>query len=114
MVHDVVIPFRFDTAAIEEQIKNIGESEVAKVIREVTLNALCSVMPSKNRGYYHDMAPSSTSDIDWRRYVDERMYEWLNEHADEIIDEAALLLAAKAKSRKRWRDVLAELKDDCE
>lgn len=114
MVHDVVIPFRFDTSTIEEQIKNIGESEVAKVIREVTLNALCSVMPSKRRGYYRELTPASTSDIDWRRYVDERMYEWLNEHADEIIDEAALLLAAKAKSRRKWRDVLAELKDDCE
>lgn len=114
MIHDIVIPFRFDTSAIEEQIRSIGESEVAKVIREVTLNALCSVMPSKRRGYYRDLTSSSVDDIDWRSYIDSRMYEWLNEHADEIIDEAALLLAAKAKSRRKWRDVLAELKDDCE
>lgn len=110
MIHDVTIPFSFDTSPIERQIASIGESEVKGFIREVTLNGIYSVMPSKRTGYYHYLTPTKDSEVNWKAYVDERMQKWLDAHRQEIVDEAALLLAMRAGRTKRWREVLDELR----
>ena len=111
MIHDVTIPFSFDTTPIENQIANIGEQEVKSIIREVTLNGIYSAMPSKRRGYYGgSLTPTKDDDVNWKEYVDERMYNWLNENRQEIVDEAALLVAMRAGRTTQWRKVLEELK----
>ena len=110
MIHDVTIPFSFDTGPIEQQIANIGEQEVRSVIREVTLNGIYSAMPSKRNGYYHNNMPTNDGDVNWKVYVDERMYEWLEANKQEIVDEAALLVAMRAGRTTQWRKVLEELR----
>ena len=88
MIHDVTIPFSFDTTPIENQIANIGAQEVKSIIREVTLNGIYSALPSKRNGYYNSLTPTKDSDINWKSYVDDRMYKWLDAHRQEIVDEA--------------------------
>lgn len=107
MIHDVTIPFSFDTSPIEKQIANIGEQEVKSIIREVTLNGILSVMPSKRASYYQ---PHDDGEINWKAYVDDRMYKWLDAHRQEIVDEAALLVAMRGSRTTQWRKVLEELK----
>lgn len=111
MIHDVTIPFSFDTTPIERQIANIGEQEVKNIIREVTLNGIYSALPTKNFGYYgKPLTPTKDGEVNWKAYVDERMYEWLTMHKQEVIDEAALLIAMRAGRTAKWRKVLEELK----
>lgn len=107
MIHDVTIPFSFDTTPIENQIANIGEQEVKNIIREVTLNGIYSAMPSKRARY---LQPHNDGEVNWKAYVDERMYNWLTMHKQEVIDEAALLIAMRAGRTTQWRKVLEELK----
>lgn len=111
MIHDVTIPFSFDTSPIENQIAAIGQNEVLKVIENVTKQGMYSVLPKKNRYSYRDR-PKSDDEIDWSEVINDRLNEWLNSHSQEIIDEAAILLAKKASRKKAWREVLAELKDE--
>lgn len=113
MIHDVTIPFSFDTTPIEKQIANIGESEVKKLIHDVTLKGIYDALPSKmSYGYYSSNAPTKDNQIDWKRYLDERVDKWLDAHAQDIIDEAALLMAMRAGRKKAWREVLEELKEE--
>jgi len=112
VIHDVTIPFSFDTSPIERQIANIGEREVESIIREVTLNGIYSALPNKNDGYYRSNMPTRDSDINWKRYLDERMDKWLDRHKQEVIDEAALLMAMRGSRKKAWREVLDELRDE--
>ena len=107
MIHDVTIPFSFDTTPIENQIANIGAQEVKSIIREVTLNGIYSALPSKRANY---LQPHNDGDINWKSYVDDRMYKWLDAHRQEIVDEAALLVAMRAGRTTQWRKVLDELK----
>lgn len=110
MIHDVTIPFSFDTSPIEAQIANIGAQKVESIIREVTMNGIYSVMPSKRRNYYHANQPHNDSDVDWKAYVDERMDAWVDSHREEIVDEAALLMAMRVSRSTKWREILKELK----
>ena len=109
MIHDVTIPFSFDTSPIEEHIANIGEREVSKVIEATVLKGIVSVMPKRGTYGYYDK--SREDEIDWRRFVNDSFHFWLDTHKAEIVDEAALLLAMKASRKKAWREVLAELKE---
>lgn len=110
MIHDVTIPFSFDTSPIEAQVAQFGENEAKKVIREVTMRGICSVMPSKNKSYWNDGKAKDENDINWKSYVDERVGEWLERHKEEVIDEASLLLAMRGSRKKVWREVLEEYK----
>lgn len=107
MIHDVTIPFRFDTSPIEAQIANIGVSEVAKIVDKVVKEGIVEALP-------HDYGYSSrkNSGIDWRRYINSYMDKWMERHKDEVIDEAALLMAMRGSRKKAWREVLEELKEE--
>jgi hypothetical protein len=109
MIHDVTIPFRFDTSPIERQIESYGAELVGKAIADTVRQGIYSVMPKVN-GWYNDRTPTKDSEVNWRAYVDERMKAWLDENKQEVIDEAALLLAMRAGRKKAWREVLEELK----
>lgn len=105
MIHDVTIPFSFDTSPIESQIANIGESEVAKIVDKVVKEGIVEALP---HGYVY--SAHKRPDIDWRRYIDNYMDKWMERHKDEVIDEAALLMAMRGSRKKAWREVLEELK----
>lgn len=113
MIHDVTIPFSFDTSPIEAQIASIGEREVGKVIESVTKKGIYSTLPKKGGyGYYSNQKPMNDDEVDWRKFIEDRFAKWLDSHAQEIVDEAALLLATRAGRKKAWREVLAELKEE--
>lgn len=103
---EIVIPFAFDTAPMESFIKEQGLDEVKRVIREMTEDGVRETLPKKYIGY------SPTSNVDWKTYFDMNFNQWLNNHAEEIIDEAALLMAMRAGRNKKWRDVLEEFKSE--
>lgn len=112
MIHDVTIPFRFDTSPIEEQIARIGEAEVAKAIQSVIREGIYSGLPKVGRYNYYDKKPKSDEEVDWTKVVNDRVDKFLGSHSDEIIDEAALLLAMRASRKRSWRETLAELKGE--
>ena len=104
---EIVIPFTFDTAPMESFIQEQGLEEVKRVLQKIAEDGVREVLPKKYIGY----GPTAPS-IDWKNYFEVHFTQWLNDHADEIIDEAALLLAAKAGRKKAWREVLADIKED--
>lgn len=104
---EIVIPFAFDTAPIEKLLQEQGEAEVMRILSEKVDSAVIANLPQKDVGYGY----SSKKEPDWRGLLENRFREWLDEHAEEIVDEAALLLAAKCSRKKQWRDVLAEVKE---
>ena len=110
MIHDVTIPFSFDTSPIEEQIANVGAQEAQKLIENVVKNGLLSALPKK--GSYWAGNPKNEDEIDWKRLVNDRVDEFIESHKDEIVDEAAMLLAMRGSRKKAWREVLEELKED--
>jgi len=40
------------------------------------------------------------------------VHKWLDDHTEEIIDTTALLLAKKIGNKRRWRDVLEDVKKE--
>ena len=110
MIHDVTIPFCFDTSPIEKQIANIGEQEVKRLIHDVTLKGIYSVLP-KNNGWYRE-TPKNDDEVNWKQYLDAQLDKWFDKNRQAIIDEAALLMAMRAGRKKAWREVLEELKEE--
>jgi len=107
MIHNVTIPFSFDTSPIEQQIANIGEQEVLRIIREITMKGIYSVLPKKNE-WYRGSTPKSDDEVDWNSYIKNHLYSWIEDNSQKIVDEAALLLAMRAGRSKKWREVLEE------
>ena len=105
---EIVIPFAFDTAPIEKVIQNQGEQEVRRIIEDMVREGI----KSNGYAYMSGNDPKLSVEIDWRKFVEDRFTRWLDEHTQEIIDEAALLMAAKGSRKKAWREVLAEVKAD--
>lgn len=105
---EIVIPFAFDTAPMEEFLKEQGLDEVKNVIKDTVKDGLRNILPKKYSYGYGSSEPS----VDWKRYLDDTFRSWLDDHSQEVIDEAALLLAARVGRKKAWRDLLAEIKED--
>lgn len=103
MIHDVTIPFRFDTSPIEAQVAAIGLDEVTKLIDKVVKEGLREALPTAY-GY----SSRNKSGVDWHRYVDNYMDKWMERHKEEVIDEAALLMAMRGSRKLKWREVLDE------
>lgn len=103
---EIVIPFAFDTDPIEQRLQDVGVEEVNRRIDELISSHVLEVLP-KTDVTWHE--PAKT---DWKRYVDLRMDAFFEAHEEEIVDEAATLLAMRVSRRKPWRDVLAEYKEE--
>ena len=110
---EIVIPFAFDTAPLEKLLQEQGEAEVMRVIEKLVLDGVKAALPQTTQSYYNGFQMQKKEpEIDWRKFMDNRFSRYLDEHHQEIIDEAALLLAAKAGRKKAWREVLAEIKEE--
>lgn len=105
---EIVIPFAFDTAPIEKLLQEQGEKEVMRILAEKVDAAVIANLPTKPDGYGYNAKQVP----DWRGFLENRFNRWLDAHQQEIIDEAALLMAARAGRKKAWRDVMAEIKTD--
>lgn len=110
---EIVIPFAFDTAPIEKLLQEQGETEVMRIIEKLVMDGISAALPNKSQGYYRGYQQQNKEpEIDWRFFLENRFASWLDYHQQEIIDEAALLMAAKGSRKKAWREVLAEVKAD--
>lgn len=105
---EIVIPFAFDTAPIEKLLQEQGEKEVMRILAEKVDAAVIANLPTKPDGYGYNAKQVP----DWRGFLENRFNRWLDAHQQEIIDEAALLMAAKGSRKKAWREVLAEMRDE--
>lgn len=110
---EIVIPFAFDTAPIEKLLQEQGEQEVMRIIEKLVMDGVRASMPQKVQyGYSGYQQQKKEPEIDWRKFFEDRFSRWMDDHCQEIIDEAALLMAAKGSRKKAWREVLAEVKAD--
>ena len=112
MIHDVTIPFCFDTSPIERQIAELGRDEVAKVVDSVVRQGIAEALPSDYGYSPYGTNKQGKPKVNWRRYVNDYMDKWIERHAQEVIDEAALLMAMRASRKKKWREVLDELREE--
>lgn len=113
---EITIPFAFDTAPIEEMLQRDGEKEAMRILENVVNDGIKKALPKKSKYTYdgYGRIAESKPEVDWKAYIDRMVNRFLDAHHDEIVDEAALLLAARASRKKPWRDVLAEIKAESE
>lgn len=104
---EIVVPFAFDTTPIEERLREHGEEEVERLLRQLVHDQVIAALPKKTDYYGH-----KTKVTDWSGIMKSYFLDWLNDHSQEIIDEAALLMAARAAQKRPWREVLASIKED--
>ena len=104
---EVTIPFSFDTAPIEQMLQEIGSDEVKRKVDKLVEEHVSDAVPRAYNGW-----GERNGKPDWNALVKSRIDAVLEKHADIIIDEAAMLLAMRAGSKKKWRDVLAEYKEE--
>lgn len=113
---EIVIPFAFDTAPVEKLLQEQGEAEVMKRLDSIVMEGIKKALPEKEPSYsygaYRRHENVGEPEIDWQGYVNEKLSSWINQHSQEIIDEAALLMAARGARKKAWREVLAEVKEE--
>lgn len=106
---EIVVPFAFDTTPIEAMLQEQGKDEAMKILHQMVENNVIKQIPRKETYYGRKL-----NEPNWRRYMDEYFRSWLDDHVEEIIDEAALLLAARAGRKNKWREVLREVKEESE
>lgn len=104
---EIVIPFAFDTAPLEARLRDHGEEEVTRILHDMVRDNLVACIPKQGDYYGRE-----TGNPDWSRLMRNYFREWLDEHVEEITDEAALILAQRGSSKRKWRDVLEEVKED--
>lgn len=103
---EIVIPFAFDTTPLERRLQEHGEEEVDRLIQKYVLDNIVSCIPKKMRYSWE----ASSEEPDWKKYLEGVVRSYLDAYEQEIIDEAALLMAMRAGSKKRWREVLEDLR----
>lgn len=112
MNHEIMIPFNFDTSFIERKLQDDGYNEVINQLIEQAQDQMKSQLPTKGGRYDAWAKKTLPKEIDWasmfNRRFDKWFDNWVAEHGQEIIDEAAVLMAKRASSRKAWKEVLAE------
>jgi hypothetical protein len=106
MRHEITIPFCFDTTPIEQTLDKIGAEELEKAIRQLVERKVDECLPKTPDYGFHDVKTN------WKLYLDGKVTEWLDEHAEEIIDEAAMLMAERAARKRKWREVLKDIKEE--
>jgi len=99
MRKEFLVPFEIDTSMIEEKLERIGYEEVIKSLTGTFRDKVEATLPKRyNR-------------IDWEAFLYRVVNDFLDKHADDIIDTTVLLLAQKVGNRKRWREVLKDIKE---
>lgn len=103
MRSEFLIPFEFDTGPIERKLEESGYEEIWKGLVGQCEDGLLRAFP----GTYYNQ-PRSIGEVDWRRFAEKAMEGMVAAHLQEVVDEAALLLAMRASRKKAWREVLEE------
>ena len=116
MNHEIVIPFNFDTSFFEKKLQDDGYDEVIRQLVENANAQMMKQLPTKGGNYDRWSKKTIEKSIDWYKMFSQKMdgwfESWIAEHGQEIIDEAALLMAKRGSSRKAWREVLSEYQEE--
>ena len=97
---EIVIPFAFDTAPIEQRLEDEAFDIVVKNIEAEFWKNI------------NGKLPKAYGKIDWDAFIRMKMWQWFDNHADEVVEMASILLAKKARDKRQWRKVLEEMKED--
>lgn len=97
---EIVIPFAFDTAPIESRLEDEAFDIIVKRLED------------EARQKINEKLPKTYGKINWESYIAWQMRAFLDDHADEVVETAALLLAKKARDKRQWRKVLEEMKEE--
>lgn len=97
---EIVIPFALDTAPVEQRLEDEAFDIIVKRLED------------EARKQINEKLPKRYGKNDWETYIAWQMRKFLDEHADEVVETAAILLAKKARDKRRWRQVLEEMKED--
>ncbi len=100
MKTEFLVPFELDTSAIEQKMQAEGYDEAVSRIVENAMKELKKVLPNRY------------GSINWDMVLSIYVHKWLDDHTEEIIDTTALLLAKKIGNKRRWRDVLEDVKKE--
>lgn len=100
MKTEFLIPFEIDTSAIEAKLESEGYEDVVQRLTGTL------------RAQIESNLPKRYGQVDWDRVTWNAISKFLEDHAEEVIDTTVLLLAEKVGNRKRWRDVLKEIKEE--
>ena len=112
MVFEFPVSFSLDTSAIDSRLEHDAyDAIITQMAMEIEKKIIKELPAKRTRSYYETIIPKSLDDIDWTTFAAQRLDKWLVDHAQDIIDEAAILLAQKAIKKKAWRDVLHELRE---
>lgn len=98
MKTEFLIPFEIDTSVVEARIESEGYDTVVQRLTDEFREKAESSLPCR------------FGRVDWERAAWDAIDKFIGKHADEIVDVAAELLARKAGNKKRWREVLDEIK----
>ena len=100
MKTEFLIPFEIDTSVIEQKLEDEGCEEIIQRLKADLHAEMKSILPNRY------------GRIDWEAWTWRMTDKFLEKHKDEIIDTVVLLIARKTGNRKRWRDVLKEIKEE--
>lgn len=112
---EIVVPFAFDTTPIEQMLEDVGKDDVLKRIDELIKDYVLEAIPKESDSWGYSVGDGwgyNAGKPDWKSLVTRRVDAFLDSHSEEIVDEAALLLAMRSGSKRRWRDVLKEHKEE--
>lgn len=107
MKTEIVIPFTFDTAPIEQMMQEQGMDEAHKILERIVQEQVIDKVPKERDYYGYERAGARP---DWKGLLEQRIDKFVSDNAETIIDEAALLLVMRGSRKAKWRDVLAEYK----
>ncbi len=100
MKTEFLVPFQFDTTAVEQRLESEAYN---RIVEDIENKVMAEIKQSLPRRY---------GKPDWQSVAEHWFWNWLDNHDEEIIDMAIILLAKKAKDKRRWKDVLRELKEE--
>jgi hypothetical protein len=104
---EITIPFSFDTAPIEQMLQEVSKDEVTRKVDEIVKEGVLSALPEA-----YSSGWGGTGKPDWNTYVRNRTDAFIAKNADTIIDRASVLLAMRGATKRPWKDVLAEYKEE--
>lgn len=113
MQHVINIAFDFDDRSISDYVErhakdDIRDTAVAEIMDQIRKSGL----PTRPYPASRALGAKGPS-VDWHAVVQDRVDHeidlFLDDHAQDVIDEAALLVARRVERRKSWRETLADV-----
>lgn len=97
MEHLVQFGVSFDDAQLRKRLEENAYDDICNRIVYETIQDL----PNKNK---YGNNPRKPDQVNWKSLVEDKLYDFISDHKDEIIDLAAEKLVASYTRSKAYRD----------